>query len=89
MIYGHQAMQAMQGITSPQAPRAQALPKHFPLQVEAELAKPDGCFKGAPEALTPPALALAALFAPAVCPPEYSGKFAPEPGGLGVGGWGW
>ena len=55
----------------PSSPTSQA-------QVEAELAKPDGCFQGAPETLTPPALALAALFAPAVCPPEYSGKFAPD-----------
>lgn len=74
----------MQTIPYPQGPPSQ------PLQVEAELAKPDGCFKGAPETLTPPALALAALFAPAVCPPEYSGKFAPEPGGWVGGGWvGW
>ena len=45
--------------------------------MEAELQKPEGCFKGAPEVLTAPALALAALFAPAVVPSEYTGGFAP------------
>lgn len=49
-------------------------------QVEAELAKPGGCFQGAPDSVTAPGVALAALFAPAVLPPEYSGKFAPETG---------
>ncbi|CAK9045493.1 2-mannosyltransferase-like 4 [Durusdinium trenchii] len=47
-------------------------------KVEAELSKPDGCFQGAPNELTASALALAALFAPAVCPAEYTGGFVPE-----------
>ena len=46
--------------------------------MEAELSKPDGCFQGAPNELTASALALAALFAPAVCPAEYTGGFVPE-----------
>ena len=46
-------------------------------EVEAELQKPEGSFKGAPKELTAPALALAALFAPAVVPSEYTGGFAP------------
>ena len=46
--------------------------------MEAELAKPQGCFSGAPKQLTASALALSALFAPAVCPAEYTGGFVPE-----------
>ena len=47
-------------------------------KVEVELSKSNGCFKGAPENLTAPGLALAALFAPAVCPPEYTGGLVPD-----------
>jgi len=46
-------------------------------KLEAELAKPDGCFKGAPAQLNAASLALAALFAPAVCSPDYTGGFVP------------
>ena len=47
-------------------------------KLEAELAKPNSCFKASdPNQLTASAVALAALFAPAVLPPEYTGGFIP------------
>ena len=46
-------------------------------KLEAELAKPGSCFRSDGQ-LTASAIALAALFAPAVLPPEYTGGFVPE-----------
>ena len=46
-------------------------------KLEAELAKADSCF-GKGDTLTASAVALAALFAPAVLPPEYTGGLMPE-----------
>ena len=49
------------------------------VKLEAELAKPGSCFKASnPDQLTASAVALAALFAPAVLPPEYTGGLIPE-----------
>mmetsp|Transcript_47048 Transcript_47048/g.87970 ORF Transcript_47048/g.87970 Transcript_47048/m.87970 type:complete len:266 (+) Transcript_47048:62-859(+) len=49
-------------------------------KLDAELAKPTSCFKGSkPDELTASALALAALLAPAVCPPNYTGNLMSPP----------